>query len=121
MNTRMFDQWVEMNQAAMAPLLRWREIAADATEKTLRHNLAVMQDCLEYGSRQMQVLGEVKDPQKWMAEGGKNASDFSLKMMGRAGDYFKLVKDSQEAVGAWTETTAKAAMDAFKTNAAPTA
>lgn len=118
MNTRLFDQWVEMNQAAMAPILRWRDIATEATEKTMRHNLAVMQDCLEYGSRQMQVLGEVKDPQKLLAEGGKNASDFSLKMMSRTGDYFKLVKDHQEAVGVWAESTTKAAMDSFKANAA---
>ncbi len=118
MNTRLFDQWVEMNQAALAPIMRWREITTEATDKTVRYHLGVTQDCLELGNRQMQVMGEAQYPQDWLMEGNKNIADFGLKMMGRVSDYFKMAKDHQETVGAWAETTAKAAVDSFKTNVA---
>ena len=116
MNTRLFDQWVEMNQAALAPVMRWREIATEATDKATRYNLGVMQDCLELGGRQAQVVGE--QPQDLFVEGSKNASDFGIKMMAHVSDYFKMAKDYQKTMGTWAETSAKAAVDSFKTNVA---
>lgn len=118
MNTRLFDQWVEMNQAALTPVMRWREIATEVADKALRYNLGVMQDCLELGNRQIQVVSEAQHPQEWLVEGSRNMTGFGLKMMGRVSDYFKMAKDNQESMGAWAETTAKAAVDSFKTNVA---
>ncbi|MEI6414919.1 MAG: phasin family protein [Pseudomonadota bacterium] len=118
MNTRLFDQWMEINQAAMAPAMRFREITAESAEKAIRFNLGIMQDCLELGNRQMQVLGTAQYPQDWVVEGGKNVAAFSLKMMGRVGDYSNMAKDNQDAVKSWVETSSKATMDSIKANVA---
>ncbi|MBM4202187.1 MAG: phasin family protein, partial [Gammaproteobacteria bacterium] len=71
MNTQVYDQWLEASRASMAPLMRWNEIATQSAEKCARYGLAVTQDCLDIGTRQLQLLGEVKDPQKWAVESSK--------------------------------------------------
>lgn len=113
MNAYPFDQWVELNRAAMAPVIRFQELAADAAQKMLRYNLSVTQDCVDFGSRQIQLLGELKDPQKWGLETGKAVSEFNQKLVDRAADYFKVTKETQEAFGQWADTTVKAATERF--------
>lgn len=120
MNTRLFDQWVEANKAALAPVVRWQEIAAETAQKLVQHNLAVGKDYVEFGTRQLQLLGEVKDPQKFAAEEGKLAAEFGQKLVDRTGDFFKVAKEAQEAVGAWADQTAKAGLETLNAvNAKP--
>ncbi len=118
MNTRLFDQWLEANRAAWAPAILWQEITADAAQKAVRHGLAVAQDYVEFGTRNAQLLGEVKDPPKWAAEQGKIASEFGQKMVERTADYLKFAKETQDALGQVAETAAKTAADAFTAKAA---
>lgn len=118
MSTRLFDQWLEMNRAALAPATRWRDIATTATDKLVRHNLAVARDYVDFGLRQAQVLGDSKDPAVWASEGGKLSAEFGQTLVNRAGDYFGIVKETQAAFGELAESSAKAAVDAYTAKAA---
>lgn len=115
MSTGLFDQWVEMNRAALAPAARWQEIAATATDKLVRHNLAVARDCVEFGTRQVQSLSDSQDPRQWAVEGGKLAAEFGQTWVDRADGYFKIAKETQDALGELAEASAKAAMAPFAT------
>lgn len=118
MNTRLFDQWLEANRAAWVPLTRWQEVTAEAAQKAAEQGLAMAQDYVEFGTRNAQLLAEVKDPPKWMAEQSKLTAEFGQKMVGRTADYLKLAKDTQEALGQIAETAAKNAGEAFTAKAA---
>lgn len=113
MSTRPFDRWLEMNRAALAPVVHWREITAEAAQKAVQHGLAIAQDGVELGTRQVQLLAEAKDPPEWMAEEGRIASEFGQKLMNRASNYVKAARETQEDLAKLAETTAKAAMDSF--------
>lgn len=119
MSTQLFDQWLEANRAALAPVARFQEIAAEATQKLVSHNLAVAQDYVAFGTRQFQIFGEVKDPQKLVAEEGQVAAEFGQKLVDRTGDFFKVAKETQDAFGAWAQSAAKTAADAFAAKAGP--
>ncbi len=107
MNTINFDNWMDMNRSALAPLTKWNEIATETAQKLVQHQMNVVQNCMDIGTRQVQLLGELKDPQKFGAEVTKLASDVGQKMVERSGDYFKIVRETQEAVVQWTETFVK--------------
>jgi hypothetical protein len=93
MSARLFDQWLEANRAILAPLAQWQEAAAETAQRLVRHNLAVARDCVEFGTRQMQLLNEVKDPQKWVAEESRIAAEFGQKLVDRTSDFFKAGKE----------------------------
>ncbi len=104
------DNLIEMNRAAMAPIAKWNEIAQAATQKVVQHQLNVVQNCMDIGTRQVKLLGELKDPQKFGAEAVNLASELGQKMVERSSDYFMIVRETQEAVFQWAETLAKVPM-----------
>ena len=101
------SQWLEVNRAALSPLLSWNQQASQTTEKLARHGLALAQDMVELGARQLQLAAEVKDPQKWFLEESKLLNEYGRKMTTRAGDYLDLSKEVRESVSSWGENTAK--------------
>lgn len=109
MNADLFGQWVETNRAAWVPVVRWQEVTAETTQKAVAQGLAVAQDYVEFGTRNAQLLGEVKDPSRWALEQGKLASEFGQKMVSRTADYLKFALETQDAFGQITETLAKTA------------
>jgi len=112
-----YNQWLEMNRAAMAPILQWSELAATTADKLARQGLTVAQDLLDLSARQMQLAGEVKDPQKWAVEESKLISEYGQKILGRAGDYLSISKDVRESVVSWAENTAKTTAESIKATA----
>lgn len=111
MDTQIYDKWLEMSKAAFVPFTRWNELATKTFDKATEQTLAVAKDYLDLGTKQLQIIGDVKDPQKWLAEESKLVSEFGQKMVGRAGEYFQVVKDTREAFTSWAETTAKSAAE----------
>jgi len=109
MTTQTYDQWLEMSRAAMAPITRWQELASKTAEKVAEQSLLIAQDYVELGARQLQLMGEVKDPQKWAMEESKLVAEFGQKMVGRAGAYLKAARETRDEFTGWAETTAKAA------------
>jgi hypothetical protein len=101
MNTQLYDQWLEVNRAALAPIMRWNEIAAQSAEKYTRYGLAIAEDCLDVGTRQLQLYGEIKDPQKWAAESGKLVGELGRKLMTRATEGLEVAKEARDAFAGW--------------------
>lgn len=108
-----YNQWLEMNRTAMSPILRWNELVAQSTEKLARQGLALAQDIVDLGTRQLQLAGEVKDPQKWALEESKIVSEFGKKTLGRAGDYMNVSKEIRESMAGWTESAGKVAAESM--------
>lgn len=104
---QIYEQWFEMNRIAVDPLIRWNEIALSAAEKVAKCNLVIAQDYLEMGTRQTQLNCETRDPDKWKDEERKLVSEFGQKIADHAGEYLRVVKDTQEALNEWANQTAK--------------
>ena len=120
MNTHLYDQWVEANKTAFAPVARWQEIAAETAQKLVQHNIAVGRDFVDLGAAQLQLLGEAKYPRKFAAEGSKLAAEFGQKVVNRTAEFFKVAKETQDAVGVWAEQAAKSGAEALNVaNAKP--
>lgn len=104
-----FEQWLSYAKTATEPVLKLNEISAKAMERMARQQFDVAQDYLELGSKQMQLLGASKDPQKWLAEQGDLATEFSKKLMSRAEEFAKIAAETQKEMAAWAEAAAKQA------------
>jgi len=108
-----YNQWIELNRAAMAPMLRWSELAAATADRLARQGLTLTQDVVDLGARQLQLAGELKDPQKWAAEEGKLLAEYGQKMVGRAGEYLDLSKEIRESLSNWADSAVKTATDSM--------
>jgi hypothetical protein len=111
-------QWSEINRAALSPILSWNEMAAQTADKFARYGLALTQDIMEMGARQLQLAGAVKDPQQWAQEESKLLTEYGQKLAARSSDYLALSKEIRESVANWGETTAKAAAETIQPKAA---
>lgn len=109
--------WLAMNQAMIAPLKHWNELAATTADKLARQNLSLAQDIIELSARQVQLAGDVKDLPKWAAEECKLLSEYGQKFVGRASDYLDMSRELRESVITWAESTAKTASEAAKSTA----
>jgi phasin family protein len=120
-NRQMFDQWFELNRAALEPIMRWNEIAMRTAERVTRQNLNLAQDYLELGARQLNLLCEINDPQKWKNEESKLAAEFSQKIVDRAGDYLKTAQEARDALNNLASETAQQVAEAAQRAADTTA
>ncbi len=118
MKNELFEQWMDFGKNANEPLLRLGEISAQAMEQLLRQQLELARDYVELGARQMELLGSVQDPQKWMTEQGALASEFGKKLMSRSQAFAEVATEAQKAIAGWTEDAAKKATQVPKTQAA---
>ena len=111
------SQWSDINRAALSPFLNWNELASQTADKLARYGLALTQDIVEMGARQLQLAGEVKDPQKWVLEESKLLTEYGQKLATRSSDYLALSKEVRESVLSWGENTAKATAETIKPKA----
>jgi hypothetical protein len=107
MSTQAYDQWMEMNRAALQPIIRWSEIASHSAEKYARFSLGIAGDCIDVGTRQMQLLGAARDPQTWAAENAKLAAELGQKLMGRASEGLAVAKEARDAFASLAATPAE--------------
>jgi phasin family protein len=112
MKEQVFEQWINTSRAALQPVLKLTEITGQAMEQVAQQQLDLVREYMDLGARQLQVLGEAKDPQKWIAEEGKLAAEFGQKLVDRAEEFYRLAQVSQKAVVGWAEETAKVAQKA---------
>lgn len=110
-NRRVYDQWLDFSRSIFEPVLRWNDIAFSAAERVTRRNLNMAQDYLDIGVRHMNALCDVKDPQKWREEEGRLAAEFSQKMVDHAGDYLRVVQETQHAFNDWANQAAQQAAE----------
>jgi hypothetical protein len=111
-NRQLYEQWFEINRAAFEPMLRWNEIAFSAAERITRRNLNVAHDYLDLGVRQLNLLCETRNPEKFADEEGKLAAEFGQKIAGHAGDYLKVARETQDALNQWADESAQQAAEA---------
>ena len=112
------SQWSEINRAALSPWLSWNELASQTAEKFARYGMVLTQDMMELGARQLQLAGEIKDPQKWIQEESQLLTEYGQKLATRSSDYLALAKEVREAVVNWGETTAKTTAEVIQPKAA---
>jgi phasin family protein len=108
MSNQPFDNWVEMNRKALEPMVQLNEMTAKLMDQVSQQQLALTRDYMELGARQLQLMGQVKDPQTWVNEEGKLMNEFGQKFVERAEEFLRVAKTGRDDVAAWTETAAKA-------------
>ena len=102
-----FEQWVEFTKNATEPMLKLNEVSARALEKVARQQFDLARDYVELGNRQMQLLGEAKDPQKWAQDQAELASEFGKKLMARAQETVALATETQKEMTTLAEKVAQ--------------
>lgn len=108
-----FDQWVDFSKNAGEPLVRLSEITARAMEQVARQQLDFARDYVELGTRQVELLGSARDPQKWLTEQSALASEFGKKLMSRTEDFIAVATETQKSVADWAEGAANKAPKAL--------
>ena len=114
MKEDVFEQWVQFTKNATEPMMKFNEVSARALEKIARHQFDLAQDYVNLGNRQMQLLGEAKDPQKWAQDQAELASEFGKKLMARAQETMALATQTQKEMTDLAEKLAKSATPAPK-------
>ncbi len=109
MANEVYDQWLELTKNATEPMMKFNEITARALEKVARQQFDLARDYMDLGARQVQLLSEAKDPQKWIQGQGEMATEFGKKMMARAQEMVDLATQTQKEMTAWIEEAAKKA------------
>jgi hypothetical protein len=120
-NRQIYDQWFEINRAALDPFLRWNGIAFSVAERIARRNLDLAHDYLDVGVRQLNLLCDVRDPQKWADEERQLVAEFGQKIVDHAGDYLKVAQEAQNAFNDWANESARQAAEAAQRAAEATA
>ncbi len=109
MKNEVLDQWVDFGKNASEPLLRLNEITGRAIEQVARHQWELARDYIDLGTRQMELLGSARDPQKWLTEQNAVASEFGKKLMNRGQEFIAVATELQKSVVDWAEKAAKKA------------
>ncbi len=112
MKEQLFEQWINTSREALQPVLKLSEITGQAMEQVAKQQLDLAREYMNLGARQMQILGEAKDPQKWVAAEGKLAAEFGQKLVDQAEEFYRVAQGTQKAVVGWAEENAKAAQTA---------
>ena len=107
MKEDVFGQWVEFTKNATEPMMKLNEVSARALEKVARQQFDLARDYVDLGTRQVQLLGEAKDPQKWAQDQAELASEFGKKLMARAQESVALATQTQKEMTALAEKVAK--------------
>jgi len=107
MKNELFEQWVAMSKEAAGPLMKLNELSAKAMEQTARQQLELARDYLDFGARQVQIMGSAQDPKMWVSEQGELASEFSKKLLGRAESFMQLATQTQKELSDWTDQNTK--------------
>ncbi len=109
MKEDVFEQWVQFTKNATEPMMKLNEVSARALEKVARQQFDLARDYVDMGNRQMQLLGEAKDPQKWAQDQAELASEFGKKLMARAQETAALATETQKEMTTLAEQVAKTA------------
>ena len=112
MKNALVDQWVDFSKNAGEPLTQLNEITARAMEQVARQQLDLVHDYVDLGTRQVELLGSARDPQKWLTEQSALASEFGKKLMTRAEDFIAVTTETQKSVADWAEEAVKKAPQA---------
>lgn len=107
MKNELFEQWVAMSKDAAEPLMKLNELSAKAMEQAARQQLELARDYLDFGARQVQIMGNAQDPRAWVSEQGELASEFSKKLLGRAESFMQLATQTQQELSDWAERNAQ--------------
>jgi phasin family protein len=105
-----FEQWVESTKNATEPMLKLNEVLVRAMEKVAREQFDLARDYVDLGTRQMQLLGAARDPQKWAQDQAALTSEFGKKLMARAQESVALATQTQKEMTELAEKVAKSAV-----------
>lgn len=111
MTTDAYTQWVEYTKGAAEPMLRLNELSARTLEEVARQQFDLAKDYMDLGAKQVQLLSDAKDPQKWAEQQGVLATEFGQKLMSRAEEFVALATKTQQEMVQLAEESAKKAAD----------
>lgn len=114
MNEQYFDKWLLTSRALFDSSLRFQELAQDAVLKGAQLQLSASRELLDFGNTQFKLVSESRDPSAWLSEGGKNAADFSQKVVDRSGELLRLSREAQVSAASWASETAKTVNETLK-------
>jgi len=111
------QQWAEMNKNFMESLKQLGEINTSMMGKLTERQMAAANAYVEGVSKQMETIGDVKNPQDVVALQAKLAKEFGEKMMENARQTMDVLTQTRSDLAAWVEKGMEAAAQAAKQKA----
>ncbi|MEY3219726.1 MAG: family phasin [Pseudomonadota bacterium] len=111
------QQWTEMNKGFMESLKQLGDINTAMMSKLTERQMAAASAYVEGMSKQMENLGDVKNPQDVVALQAKLAKEFGEKMMENARQTMDVLTQTRTDLAAWVEKGMEVAAQAAKKKA----
>jgi phasin family protein len=111
------QQLTDMNKQFMESFKQLGEINAAMMSKLTERQMAAANAYVEGMSKQMETIGEVKNPQDVVALQAKLAKEFGEKMMENARQTMDVLTQTRSDLAAWVEKGMEVATQAAKKKA----
>ena len=109
MQNEMFENWKEVNQAALAPVVKMNQITSRAMERLTKQQLTLVSESIQEGVKQSQSFGEIKSLQDLLQKQSALAADYASKLQGQAQAALEIVLEAQAELNALAEENFKSA------------
>ena len=101
-----FNAFVEASKKALAPAVKFNELAIQGFERVARQQYAFAGELLEIAIRQMQLPAQVKDVNELAAKQVELTTQLVEKTTQRSQDMIKLATDQQAELSKWYDKAA---------------
>ena len=93
----------KMNQTGLDSVKRLGEINARVLGRVAEYQLAVASDYIDGGVKQLQLLGEVKDPKDALSAQSKLVAELNEKLVSRAKEAVQVMMETRDELIGWVE------------------
>lgn len=108
--SKAIEDWIAASKGTIEPTRELTEITQRTFEKVNERNLSMIKAYFEFGLRGFQLLGEARDPGRFLEQQAKLAQEVSEKFISDTEAYFKLTTDTQAEIVGWVEKATETAV-----------
>ncbi len=103
MQREMVDQWAALGKSALESMKELSEINARIVERMAEQQEAILNACLEASCKEMELMGDSKDPKDLVAKQAALAREYSAKMVEIVRGTSELLSDCKNDLTAWAQ------------------
>lgn len=97
--TNIYQNMSGASRNLVEPTLRFGQLAARMQEQLVRQQIAVFETCMGVGCKQLQAIGEVKDPQGFYSRQAELAAELGEKLIVATQQALELQVQARDEMG----------------------
>lgn len=99
----MLEGMAEANQKAVAAVTEFNKIATRTQGLLVRRQIAVLETCLDAGTKHLQVVVQTQDPKEAMKRHTEVVVELGEKLVAAAQEALEIQVQARDAMGRWME------------------